>query len=82
MSWLKAGRRGEFRFVPADVRASIAADQGNWILGRHMKNITKSRFKEKQPILKLTLAHKYCGWLETANPTNESVNVFRKFWDA
>jgi len=47
-----------------------------------MKNITKSRFKEKEPILKLTIAHNYCGWLETANLMNEGVNVFPMFWDA
>jgi predicted ATP-dependent endonuclease of OLD family len=62
-------------FAPADLKASIAADQGNLTLGRHMRNVTRTWFKEKEPISKLTIAHKYCGWLETANLTKEGVNV-------
>ena len=35
-----------------------------------MKNVTKTWFKEKEPISKLTIAHKYCGWLETFDLSN------------
>jgi predicted ATPase len=51
-------------FSAADLRASLNADQGNLTLGRHVANITKGWFKEKTPISKLTIAHRYCGWLE------------------
>jgi hypothetical protein len=40
-----------------------------------MMNVTKTWFKEKEPISKLTIAHMYCGWLETANLKKEGVNV-------
>ena len=54
-------------FVAADLRATLGVDQGNLTLGRHMTNVTRTWFKEKKPISKLTIAHKYCGWLENAN---------------
>jgi hypothetical protein len=39
-----------------------------------MTNVTKTWFKEKEPISKLTVAHKYCGWLESARLRDEGVN--------
>jgi len=39
-----------------------------------MTNVTKTWFKEKEPISKVTVAHKYCPWLEGANLKNKGVN--------
>ena len=61
-------------FATPDLRASLAVDQGNLTLGRHMINVTRTWFKEKEPISKLTIAHKYCGWLETVNLKDQGVN--------
>jgi predicted ATPase len=44
-------------FVEANLRATLAVDQGNLTLGRHMTNVTKTWFKEGGPISKLTIAH-------------------------
>lgn len=62
----------EVAFNTADLRASLAASQGNLTLGRHISNITKGWFKEKEPISKLTMAHRYCGWLEGAKLADEA----------
>jgi hypothetical protein len=61
-------------FQPAVLRATLAAAQGNLTLGKYTTNVTKTWFKEKEPISKLTVAHKYCGWLEGADLRNERVN--------
>jgi energy-coupling factor transporter ATP-binding protein EcfA2 len=61
-------------FVAAGLKATLAVDQGNLTLGRHMTNVTRTWFKEKEPISKLTIAHKYCGWLENSQLRDIGVN--------
>jgi hypothetical protein len=61
-------------FAKGELRATLAVDQGSATLGKHMTNVTKTWFKEKEPISKLTVAHKYCGWLESARLRDEGVN--------
>jgi AAA ATPase domain len=61
-------------FERAALRATLAADQGNLTLGKHVTNVTKTWFKEKEPISKLTIAHKYCAWLENVDLHREGVN--------
>jgi AAA ATPase domain len=60
-------------FQPADLRAAASGAQGNLTLGRHLANVTRVWFKENEPISKLTIAHRYCAWLEDAKLRNENV---------
>ncbi len=53
--------------APAALRAQLDAAKGNATLGKHVADVTKKWFKEKDPISKLTIAQRYCGQLETTN---------------
>jgi predicted ATPase len=68
-------------FERAALRATLAADQANLTLGRHVTNVSKTWFKEKEPISKLTIAHKYCAWLENAVLRDEGVNELPEVLD-
>jgi energy-coupling factor transporter ATP-binding protein EcfA2 len=51
-------------FDPKALLGTLNVDHDGITLGRYMSNVTKTWFKEKEPISKLTIAHKYCSWLE------------------
>ena len=47
-----------------NLRALLVSDKGKSTLGKHISDLTKKWFKEKEPISKLTIAHRYCEKLE------------------
>ena len=55
--------------------ALLRADKGNATLGKHVADVTKKWFKEKDPISKLAIAYRYCAWLETITGANQMVNI-------
>jgi predicted ATPase len=59
--------------TPATMQAQLTADQGTATLGKHVADVTKKWFKEKEAISKLTIAHRYCGWLETITGAGQGV---------
>ncbi len=59
--------------TPATLQAQLTADNGNATLGKHVADVTKKWFKEKEAISKLTIAHRYCEWLETITGANQGV---------
>jgi len=65
-------------FDTASLNATLQVAHGNLTLGKHVENVTRGWFKEKAPISKLTIAHKYCGWLEGVKVTDEGVTVLPK----
>lgn len=65
-------------FDSANLKATLQVAHGNLTLGKHVGNVTRGWFKEKTPISKLTIAHKYCGWLEGVNVTDEGVSALPK----
>lgn len=65
-------------FDTANLKSTLQVAHGNLTLGKHVENVTRGWFKEKAPISKLTIAHKYCGWLEGVKLTDEGVNAFPK----
>jgi 5S rRNA maturation endonuclease (ribonuclease M5) len=60
-------------FTSATLREQLAADKGNATLGKHVADVTKRWFKEREPISKLTIAHRYCAWLETITGAGQGV---------
>ena len=66
---------GEPAVFAADARLQqLRAEHGNLTLGRHLQDVTKTWFEEKESMSKLTIAHHYCRWIESASLKNEGVS--------
>jgi predicted ATPase/5S rRNA maturation endonuclease (ribonuclease M5) len=57
----------------AKLTVELAADKGSATLGKHVADVSKKWFKEKEPISKLTVANRYCEWLETITGAGQGV---------
>jgi predicted ATPase/5S rRNA maturation endonuclease (ribonuclease M5) len=57
----------------AKLTVELAADKGSATLGKHVADVSKRWFKEKEPISKLTVANRYCEWLETITGAGQGV---------